>query len=236
VVAGLGALLVVAVGSAAAKPTGNKNPEQTGKLPPMKAKLDAVWVKGLTPTLPNAKVQVTPAAAAAARDQVMKVPTFTIKKLTPEEKGAAMGTTAPAILGPLVFDSRTLFHDDEHYLELLALAPSYVHVRTKRNYLFFSGLSGEALSEYGGAWGELHFMSAPRTRYLLECAVEAGPMMTISATDDRGQYSVSTSDRASLLYRRDNLSAAAEPVMVRLSANYNHWYLDRCELSWTPMP
>ena len=120
-------------------------------------------------------------------------------------------------------------------MELLSTWNTYVHVRSKRNYLFFSGATGDALGAYEGAYGELHFTAAPRTRYLLECAVDAGPAMTISAADDRGQYSVSTSDKASLLYRRDNPSNAAEPVVVRLAANYNHWYLDRCELSWTPM-
>ena len=53
---------------------------------------------------------------------------------------------------------------------------------------------------------------------------------------ERAQYSVSTDDKATLLYRRDNETAVAVPVFVRLAANYNHWYLDRCELSWTPMP
>ena len=135
-----------------------------------------------------------------------------------------------------MYDSRHLYFDDDNYLELIALPQSYVHVRSRLNYLFFSGPSASELPENTGASGELHFTAAPRTRYLLECAVDAGPQMTISATDDRGQYSVSTSDKASLLYRRDNNTAVPEPVVVRLGANYNHWYLDRCELSWTPVP
>jgi hypothetical protein len=237
----LGAALVALVSSAAAKPTkptNNSPDQQAGKPPAMKQglTLDAVWAKGLTPALPNAKVSVTPADAAVARDQKYVAPTFNIKKLTPEQRGVAMGTTPEAIQGPLVFDSRNLYHNDDHYLELLALSPSYTHVRTKRNYMLFSGPTGEPLANYAGSWGELHFLAAPRSRYLLECAVEAGPQMVISATDDRAQYSVSTSEKASLLYRRDNETAVAVPVFVRLSANYNHWYLDRCELSWTPMP
>lgn len=236
VVGGLAALLVVAVGSAAARPTGDKNSEQAGKLPPMKAKLDPVWVKGLSPKLQDAKVQVSPAAAAAARDQAIVVPTFSIKKLTPDQKGAAMAAAPAAIQGPLVYDSRHVYYDNENFLELIANAPSWVHTRTQRNYLFFSGQSGEVLPEYGGSWAELHFLAAPRTRYLLECAVDAGTPMTISATDERAQYSVSTSDKASLLYRRDNETAVPVPVVVRIKANFNQWYLDRCELSWTPMP
>lgn len=195
-----------------------------------------MWAKGLTPTVPNAKVVVSPADAAAARDQSIVVPTFNIKKLTPEERGMAMGVTPAAIQGPLVYDSRHLYFNDDNYLELLALPPNFVHVRSMRNYLFFAGPSGSELPENTGAWGELHFTAAPRTRYLLERAVDAGPPMTISATDDRGQFSVSTSEKASLLYRRDNNTTSPDPVVVRLSGNYNHWYLDRCELSWTPIP
>ena len=234
VVGGLVGVLVAAVGSASAKP--NAKPGAEAKQLPQKAsKLDPVWVKGLTPTQPGGKGQLTPVAAAAVRDKAIVDPSFVIKRLTPEQRGEAMGTAPAAIQGPLVFDARNLYHDDEHYMELLSTGGSYTHVRTKRNYLFFSGATGAVLGAYEGAYAELHFTAAPRTRYLLECAVEAGPAMTISATDDRGQYSVSTSEKASLLYRRDNVTNVAEPVMVRLGANYNHWYLDRCELSWTPL-
>lgn len=236
VVGGLVGVLVAAVGSASAKP--NAKPGQgteATQLPQKASKLDPVWVKGLTPTLPGGKGQLTPVAAAAVRDKAIVDPSFVIKRLTPEQRGEAMGTAPAAIQGPLVFDARNLYHDDEHYMELLSTGGSYTHVRTKRNYLFFSGATGAVLGAYEGAYAELHFTAAPRTRYLLECAVEAGPAMTIRATDDRGQYSVSTSEKASLLYRRDNVTNVADPVMVRLAANYNHWYLDRCELSWTPL-
>ena len=64
---GLAVMLVAAVGSASAKP--NAKPGTEAKPLPQKAsKLDAVWVKGLTPTQPGSKGQLTPAAAAAVAE------------------------------------------------------------------------------------------------------------------------------------------------------------------------
>ncbi|MBK7827514.1 hypothetical protein [Nannocystis sp.] len=226
--AGLGLLVVALVGSVAAKPTAN------GKAVPAKAsKLDPVWARALTPK-PMGEA-MGPAAMAVARDQAMKVPAFAVKRLTPVEKGDAMGVAPAAIQGPLVYDSRTLYHDDENYMELISTPVSSMTVRTKRNYLYIYGSEAGVLAPYNAAGAELHFTAAPRTRYLLECAVEAGPTMMISATDERAQYSVSTDDKATLLYRRDNPGASPEPVVVRIAADRNQWYIDRCELSWAPL-
>ena len=225
---GLGVLLVAVVGSAAAKPTTNGKP-----VPAKASKLDPVWARALTPK-PTGEV-MAPAAMAAARDKAMVVPAFAVKRLTQLEKGDVLGAAPAAIQGPLVYDSRTLYHDEENYMELISTPVSSMTVRTKRNYLYIYGSEAGVLSPYNAAGAELHFTAAPRTRYLLECAVEAGPTMTISATDDRAQYSVSTDEKATLLYRRDNLGATPEPVVVRIAADRNQWYIDRCELSWAPL-
>lgn len=156
-------------------------------------------------------------------------PSEPVSKAIPAETAAEPAALPRAIR----FDARTTYHDDATYLEVLAYGGAHVGVRPRRNYFHFTGTSDAIASPYLRPGVLIHFRARADTRYLMECAVAAGSPTTFTAVDARGEYSVRTDERSTLLYIRDQL-ASDEDVVVKVSGDTSGWYLDGCELTQSP--
>jgi hypothetical protein len=227
----IGCALLALVGSVAAKP-----PAKTTAAAPKLTK--GVTLEGLDPEFAR---QLAP--RPLAKDEANEIikqgrgqidsPKFNIKHLEPVQRAQILGAGDPAALpAALVFDARTPYHDDDNYLELLS-NDGAVYLRPLRNYFYFMGGDAVMASRYTRPSAVIHFKAAANTRYLLECAVDGGPQTTFSAADSRAEYSVTTDDKATLLYVRDQVGGA-ENVVVQIAGDTPMWYLDGCELTASP--
>lgn len=165
---------------------------------------------------------------------VASPPEFLIKRLSRPEIAELLGTSDPAALTSARFDARHTYHDDSTYMEIFGYGGGSVGVRPLRNYLHFTGSPELMASRYERPSVLIHFRAQPKTRYLIECAVDGGPATSFFAADGRGEYSVRTDDRATLLYLRDQADSA-EDVAVQVSGDTPGWYLDGCELTSSPL-
>lgn len=160
-------------------------------------------------------------------------PKFELQRLSAPQKAELLGTSDPAALTSARFDARHTYHDDNTYMEILAYGGGHVGVRTLRNYLHFNGAPEVMASASARPSVVIHFRAQANTRYLIECAVDGAPATTFSASDNRGEYSVHTDERATLLYLREQ-GGASEDVAVQVAGNTPGWYLDGCELTSNP--
>jgi hypothetical protein len=235
VVGGVGAVaLAVCVGSVSAKP--NESPMKPSATPKS-------FISGQGPGV----AAIDPAVAKRIKPQAMKqelvndllqksapetiVPLFNVKRLEAKQRAALLGAADPAAVpGPRRFDARTNYHDDSTYMEVLAYSGGSVGIRPLRNYIHFMGSDEVMASPYLRPGALIHFKALANTRYLLECAVDASGQTNFYAADGRGQYSVNSIDKATLLYLRDQVGTT-EDVVVQVNADRPGWYLDGCELT-----
>jgi hypothetical protein len=226
--AGLAAL-ALCVSSVAAKPTG----KEESALPQKNKSID---LKGIDPAIAK---QLSPRMVKADEQLELQkktvgdafVPQFNVRHIDGLARAKLVGVNDPESLpGPRVFTARTTYHDDQTYMEILAYNGASLGVRPLRNYYHFMG-SPEVMGSPSLRPSLLiHFRALANTRYLLECAVDGQTATTFFASDNRGEYTVHTDDRATLLYMR-NQGATFEDVVVQVSGNADHWYLDSCELT-----
>ena len=232
IVVGLSAL-ALCIGSVSAKPTDlseKSRPKASQPFIPGQGvgAIDPAVTKRITPQVTRKDMLLDLQKRAAPEAYV---PTFNVKRLEALERAQLLGATEPAALpGPRVFDARTNYHDDQTYMELLAYNGASAGVRPLRNYFHFMGSDDVMASPYTRPALILHFRAQPGTRYLLECAVDASDPTNFYATDDRGMYAVHSSDKATLLYMRDQTGSVAD-VVVNINGDRPGWYLDGCELT-----
>lgn len=227
------AALVMVVGSVAARP----KPAPAAKQPKM---TKGITLEGLDPAFAR-QLAPRPLSRDEANDIVKQgrgtvdAPKFAIKHLGPEQRAQILGIDDPTGLpDPLVFDARTTYHDDANYLEIVS-NDGGAAVRPLRNYFYFLGSDAVMASRFTRPSALLHFKAAANTRYLLECSVDAGQTTVFSASDTRGEYTVSTDDKATLLYTRDQVGGD-ELVVVQIAGDTPMWYLDGCELTASRRP
>ena len=222
-----GAVTLLA-GTVVAKPESATKPAIPTTKPAPKPRLDPTVKKQLTPRpLKSDELAQAHKQIAAA---VAPPPAFALKRLDPGQRATALGAAEPAsVQGPWVLSARRPWLDDHTYLEVSSTSAS-VDLRTGRDYFLFGGPQSVHDSIFTRPRAELHFRAESGMRYLLECSVDAGAPTTFFASDLRGEYTVSTADRTTLLYLRDQ-PGPAEDVLVSISADRTGWYLDRCELS-----
>lgn len=221
--------LGLGIGVASAAPKG-KLPD---KLPPMKpVAIDPAVAKQIKPRALSKSESIELQKKVGVESVP---PSFkNIKRLDPVQRALILGQADPAALpGPIVFNARTNYHDDSTYMELQAYNGGSVGVRPLRNYIHFIGTEEVMASPYLRPSLLIHFKAQANTRYLLECAVDGGAVTTFFAADSRGEYSVTSDDKATLLYMRDQLGAT-EDVVVQVSGNKPGWYMDGCELTASP--
>lgn len=220
------AALVLCIGSVSARPE-----TSPGKFVPKldrTAGVDAAIARRIKPTAltkdqaVELQKRATPEAA---------VPAFKIRRLELGEKVQLLGASGPeALPGPLRYDARTNYHDEQNYMEIQAYNGGSLGVRSGRNYLHFSGTVEALASQYTRPSAVIRFRSPANTRTLIECAVDSSNPTNFYATDWVNQYSLHSSDKATLLYMR-GASAVAEDVYVSISADVPGWYLDGCEVT-----
>lgn len=227
--AGAGLAALAFVGTVAAAPKSAVDPPKSAT-----KKLDLVGVdpavaKQLSPRVPAKAEQQELLKRAAPQ---LDVPAFNVKHLEPATRGQLLGASDPEALPPaVVFDARTPWHDDATYMEVTAYDGAGLGVRPLRNYLHFLGPESLMENRYTRPSVLIHFRARAGTRYLLECSVDtSGPAATFFAADARAEYSVTSDDRATLLYVRDQ-GAATEDVVVQVASNATSWYFDGCELT-----
>lgn len=219
---------VLTLGLAMSLAAANQVPVE--KPPPLLKKkapaLDAAWANQLTTRHP-AKVTVPDIK------KVEPSPNFAaIKRMTLEQKAVALQTAPAQVTGPIKLSARAPFHDERHYLDIES-GEGKVFLRTKGNYAYFLGPDAVFASVHIRPRMNVAFQAEPGRRYLLECAIDVAGTETgtITAAAAGAMYSVSSSERATLLFRHDG-GATAEQVIVEIAGD-RPWYFDGCELSWT---
>lgn len=220
------AALALCIGTVSARPE-----TSPGKFVPKinkTAGIDAAVAKRIKPTALT-KEQVVDLQKKSMPEAA--VPAFNLRRLELFEKAQLLGAPSPeALPGPLRYDARTNYHNEQNYMEIQAYNGASLGVRTGRNYLHFSGTVEALASAFTRPSAVIRFRSQPNTRTLIECAVDASSPTNFYATDWVNQYSLHSSDKATLLYMRGS-SPVAEDVFVTISADVPHWYLDGCEVT-----
>ena len=207
-------------GGAAAKPGPLEKPAPAPtKKPPA---LDPVWAKQVASQLRGQpEAQTRPLEAP---------PNFAaIKRMTVVQRVTALQAQAPEqVKGPLRFSAQKNYYDEHHHLELYSFA-GRVSLRTSMDYAFLSGPPEAFVNQYDRPMAVIRFLAETGRRYLLECAVDVpggGPPATISARSGGTVYSVSTTEKATLLFLHD-AAAAAESAEVAVSITGDRpWNLD----------
>ncbi len=232
ILAGAGlAALALCIGTVAAKPGGQEQSSQG--LPSQKK---AKGMQGLDPGLAK---QLAP--RFVKKEELLElqkrsipevfVPQFNVRRVDPLALAKILGVGEPGALpGPRRFDARTHYHDDSTYMEVLGYGGASVGIRPLRNYLHFIGSPEVMASRFTRPSVIIHFKALANTRYLLECAVDAQAASNFFASDARSEYSVTTADKTTLLYMRDQ-GGIDEDVAVQVSSDGQAWYLDGCELT-----
>jgi hypothetical protein len=223
------AALALWIGTVAAKTPVTKDsvPFKPGKAISIEG-IDPVFTKQLTPR-PLNKDEINNLQKLSAVPTY--VPKFQVKHLEAKQIAQLVGASDPTALpAPVVFDARTTYHDDATYMEIEGYNGGQVGVRPLRNYLHFTGPDDVMASPFLRPSVLIHFRARANTRYLMECAVDASGDTTFHAADTRGEYTVSSVDKTTLLYMRDQ-AGAGEDVTVQISGDKPGWYFDGCELT-----
>ena len=163
------AALVLCIGSVSARPE-----TSPGKFVPKldrTAGVDAAIARRIKPTAltkdqaVELQKRVTPEAA---------VPAFKIRRLELGEKVQLLGASGPeALPGPLRYDARTNYHDEQNYMEILAYNGGSVGVRSGRNYLHFSGTVEALASQYTRPTAVIRFRSPADRAFFTRDLTEA---------------------------------------------------------------
>lgn len=221
--------LVLFVGSVAAKP---KAPAPAPAPAPTPKLTKGVTLEGVDPVFAG-QLSPRPLSGSEAAELRNKVhpqgdtPKFRIKRLEQVHRARILGADDDAALAdPIVFNAQNLYHDQNTWM-IAGTATIGAVVDPQRNVIGFDA----TYENPGQRVARIRFKAEARTRYLLECGVEAAPGVsaTFTARGPNGEFSTTSDERAALLLVHDANSDG--PVVLELGASAGPWSLEGCELT-----
>lgn len=218
--------LVLFVGSVAAKP------RVTAPTPVEPKLTKGVTLEGVDPVFAK---QLSPrplggGETAELRNKLQPqgdTPKFRIKRLEQVHRARILGADDDATLAdPVVFNAQNLYYD-QHTWMIAGTGTIGATVDPQRNLIAFD----TTYENPGQRVARIRFKAEARTRYLLECGVEAAPGVnaTFTARGPNGEFSTTSDERAALLLVHD--AAVEGPVILELGASAGPWFLEGCDLT-----